>query len=55
MKLYQLNENGSRLHVHIKGDVYSCPIYKDFNSIKDLCDDIGCKRKDLEYFYSKGI
>lgn len=57
MKLPQLNQNNSRLHVHIHGSCYSYPLYRDFNSMKDLCEymknEFYCKRSDFDYFYTK--
>lgn len=59
MKLPQVNENGSRLHIHVQGYFYSMPMYQDFNSIKDLADyvrdEFGVNRPQFEYFYSTGI
>ena len=56
MRLPQLNKNGSRLHVYIKGSIYSYPLYQDFASMRDLVDymqdEFYCKRKDFDYFYS---
>ena len=57
MKLPQVNKNNSRLHVYIKGSVYSYPLYQDFASMRDLVDymrnEFYCKRKDFGYFYKK--
>lgn len=59
MKLPQLNENGSRLHIHVQGDVYSMSMYQDFNSVKDLADyvrdEFGVNRSQFEYYYSTGV
>lgn len=59
MKLPQLNENGSRLYIHIRGDVYSMSMYQDFNSVKELADHVkdefGVNRSQFEYFYSTGV
>lgn len=59
MKLPQINKNGSRLHILIYSDVYAMPLYKDFDSVKQLADyvedNFGAKRLEFEYYYSKGI
>lgn len=55
MKLPQLNNNNSRLHVYIKGSAYSYPLYVDFNTKKELDDYMlnmfYTKRNQYDYFY----
>ena len=55
MKLKAEKEDGSKLYVHFSGDVYASNIYKDYNSIKELCEDFGVKRNQISFWYSKGI
>lgn len=57
MKLPQLNKNNSRLHVYIKGSVFSYPLYQDFTSMRNLEEYMqevfNCKRKNFDYFYGE--
>ena len=48
-----ISDNKKQWYIHLFGDLYSMPLYKNYNSITELCDDIGVKRYTFELYYNK--
>lgn len=48
------NEYGlQKLYIRLKGDFYPMNIYKNYDSLHELLNDLGIKRYSLaEYYYS---
>ena len=47
-----INDNNRQWYIRFYGDFYSMPLYKDYSSIGELCDDIGVKRYSFELYYN---
>lgn len=39
-------------NIHFFSSLYSSRLYKDYNSIKELCEDLGAKRYNFEIYKS---
>ena len=55
MKINELNENGSRLKVYIRGYFYAIDLFRDFESKRELNDymlnEFGVKPSQYTYCY----
>ena len=50
MKIY--SDNKKQWFIKFYSDFYSMPLYKNYESIKDLCEAENIKRKDFELYYN---
>ena len=55
MRIPSINDNGSKLHVHLNNYFYSLTMYRDFNSKAELDEfvksEYGCNKNQYEYYY----
>lgn len=49
-----INNDSKQWYIHFYDSFYSNPLYKNYNSIKELCDDLDVKRYEFELYYNIG-
>lgn len=48
-----ISDNTKQWYIHFYGDIYSMPLYKNYNTISELCNDIDAKRNTFELYYNR--
>ena len=45
-----ISNDRQQWYIHFYSDLYSMPLYQDFDSIKELCEYMGVKRDTFEIY-----
>lgn len=48
-----ISDNNWQWRIHFFSNLYSSELYKNYNSIKELCEDLSVKRNTFEIYKTK--